>query len=132
MTKRHLNDLKKLLQSKFIKYWGLELQKSDKLRTYRESNQYSCLKNILNMFQIPLIVAIWLVLEQVVINYALIMVDRLSQRLLLQKDRGPTGVFSFAPELVGYSAPRDLNRRAAYGQICESLFLIHHELFVCS
>ena len=45
----------------------------------------------------------------------------------------PTGVqlvFSFAPELVGYSAPRDLHRRAAY------LFLIHqdvyHDLFVCS
>ena len=36
MTKRHLNDLKKFLQSKFVKYWGLELQKSDKLRTYRE------------------------------------------------------------------------------------------------
>ena len=50
----------------------------------------------------------------------------------------PTGVqlvFSFAPELVGYSVPRDLHRRAAYS-ICESLFLIHqdvyHELFVCS
>ena len=27
--------------------------------------------------------------------------------------------FSFAPELVGYSAPRDLHRRAAYS-ICES------------
>ena len=43
--------------------------------------------------------------------------------------------FSFAPELVGYSAPRDLHRRATYS-ICESLFLIHqdvyHELFVCS
>ena len=41
--------------------------------------------------------------------------------------------FSFAPELVGYSAPRDLHRRAAYS-ICESLFLIHqdvyHDLFV--
>ena len=40
-----------------------------------------------------------------------------------------------APELVGYSAPRDLLRRAAYS-ICESLFLIHqdvyHDLFVCS
>ena len=35
MTKRHLNDLKKFLQSKFIKYWGLELEKGDKLRTYR-------------------------------------------------------------------------------------------------
>ena len=43
--------------------------------------------------------------------------------------------FSFAPELVGYSAPWDLHRRAAYS-ICESLFLIHqdvyHDLFVCS
>ena len=42
---------------------------------------------------------------------------------------------SFAPELVGYSAPRDLHRRAAYS-ICVSLFLIHqdvyHDLFVCS
>ena len=28
--------LKKFLQSKFIKYWGLELEKCDKLRTYRE------------------------------------------------------------------------------------------------
>ena len=49
--------------------------------------------------------------------------------------RGPTGVFSFAPELVGYSVPRDLHRRAAYS-ICESSFLIHqdvyHDLFVCS
>ena len=51
---------------------------------------------------------------------------------------GPPGFhwcFSFAPELVGYLAPRDLHRRAAYS-ICESLFLIHqdvyHDLFVCS
>ena len=51
---------------------------------------------------------------------------------------GPPGsnwCFSFAPELVGYSAPRDLHRRAAYS-ICESWFLIHqdvyHDLFVCS
>ena len=50
----------------------------------------------------------------------------------------PTGVqlvFSFAPELVSYSAPRDLHHRAAYS-ICESSFLIHqdvyHDLFVCS
>ena len=51
----------------------------------------------------------------------------------------PTGVhlvfFSFAPELVGYSAPRDLYRRAAYSN-CESWFLIHQgvyrDLFVCS
>ena len=42
---------------------------------------------------------------------------------------------SFAPELVGYSAPRDLHHRAAYS-ICESWFLIHQDvdrdLFVCS
>ena len=51
---------------------------------------------------------------------------------------GPPGsnwCFSFAQELVGYSAPRDLHRRAAYS-ICESLFLIHQDvyrdLFVCS
>ena len=51
---------------------------------------------------------------------------------------GPPGsnwCFSFAPELVGYSAPRDLHRRAAYS-ICESWVLIHqdvyHDLFVCS
>ena len=41
----------------------------------------------------------------------------------------------FAPELVGYSVPRDLLRRAAYS-ICESWCLIHqdvdHDLFVCS
>ena len=39
---------------------------------------------------------------------------------------GPPGsdwCFSFAPELVGYSAPRDLRRRAAYS-VCESWFLI--------
>ena len=39
------------------------------------------------------------------------------------------------PELVGYSAPRDLHRQAAYS-VCESWFLIHqdiyHDLFVCS
>ena len=49
--------------------------------------------------------------------------------------RGPTGVFSLVPELVGYSAPRDLHCRAAYS-ICESWFLIHQDvyrdLFVCS
>ena len=48
---------------------------------------------------------------------------------------GSNCFFSFAPELVGYSAPRDLHRRAAYS-ICESWFLIHqdvyHDLFVCS
>ena len=51
---------------------------------------------------------------------------------------GPPGsnwCFSFAPELVGYSAPRDLHRRAAYS-ICESWFMInqdvYHDLFVCS
>ena len=51
---------------------------------------------------------------------------------------GPPGsgwCFSFAPGLVGCSAPRDLHRRAAYS-VCESWFLIHqdvyHDLFVCS
>ena len=51
---------------------------------------------------------------------------------------GPPGsnwCFSFAPELVSYSAPRDLHRRAAYS-ICESCILIHQDvyldLFVCS
>ena len=42
----------------------------------------------------------------------------------------PTGVqlmFSFAPELVSYSAPRDLHLRAAYS-ICESWFLIHQKI----
>ena len=44
---------------------------------------------------------------------------------------GPPGsnwCFSFAPELVGYSAPRDLNRRAA-NSICESWFLIHQDVY---
>ena len=57
----------------------------------------------------------------------------LSSCLLL----GPPGsnwCFSFAPELVSYSAPRDLHRRDAYS-ICESWSLIHqdvyHDLFVC-
>ena len=48
---------------------------------------------------------------------------------------GSNWCFSFAPELVGYSAPRDLHRRAAYS-VRESWFLIHqdvyHDLFVCS
>ena len=51
---------------------------------------------------------------------------------------GPPGsnwCFSFARELVGYSAPRNLHRWAAYS-ISESWFLIHqdvyHDLFVCS
>ena len=48
--------------------------------------------------------------------------------------RGPIGVFLLL-RLVGYSAPRDLHRRAAYS-ICESCVLIHqdvyHDLFVCS
>ena len=55
--------------------------------------------------------------------------------LLLLGPPGSNWCFSFAPELVGYSAPRDLHRRAAYS-ICESWFLIHqdvyHDLFVCS
>ena len=46
-----------------------------------------------------------------------------------------TGVFPLAPELVIYSAPRDLHCRTAYS-IYESSFLIHHhgvyyDLFVC-
>ena len=36
--------------------------------------------------------------------------------------------FSFAPELVSYSAPRDLNRWAAYS-ICESSFLIRQDVY---
>ena len=52
-----------------------------------------------------------------------------------QEIPGSNWCFSFAPELVGYSAPRDLHRRAAYS-VCESWFLIHqdvhHDLFVCS
>ena len=45
---------------------------------------------------------------------------------------GPPGsnwCFSFAPELVSYSAPRDLHRRAAYS-VCESWFLIHQDVYV--
>ena len=46
---------------------------------------------------------------------------------------GSNWCFSFAPELVSHSAPRDLHRRTAYS-ICESWFLIHqdvyHDLFV--
>ena len=49
--------------------------------------------------------------------------------------QGSNWCFSFASELVGYSAPRDLHCRAAYS-ICESWFFIHqdvyHDLFVCS
>ena len=48
---------------------------------------------------------------------------------------GSNWCFSFAPELVGYSAPRDPHRRVAHS-ICESWFLIHQDvyrdLFVCS
>ena len=36
MTRRHLIDLKKSLQSKLVKYWSVELHKSEKLRTYRK------------------------------------------------------------------------------------------------
>ena len=42
---------------------------------------------------------------------------------------GSNWCFSFAPELVGYSAPRDLHRRAAYS-ICESWFLVHQRMFI--
>ena len=59
----------------------------------------------------------------------------ISRSCLLLGPPGSNWCFSFAPELVGYSAPRDLHRRAAYS-ICESWFLIHqdvyHDLFVCS
>ena len=52
-----------------------------------------------------------------------------------ERKRVSNWCFSFDPELVGYSAPRDLHRRAAYS-VCESWFLIHqgvyHDLFVCS
>ena len=50
----------------------------------------------------------------------------------------PTGVqlvFSFAPELVRYSAHWDFHRRAAYS-VCGSWFLVRrdvcHDLYVCS
>lgn len=36
MTKRHIFDIKKLLQKQFVKCWSAELNKSDKLRTYRQ------------------------------------------------------------------------------------------------
>ena len=36
MTRQHLTDLKKSLQSKFVKYWSVELHKSEKLRIYRK------------------------------------------------------------------------------------------------
>ena len=53
----------------------------------------------------------------------------------LNHDNQADVIEAFAPELVGYSAPRDLHRRAA-NSICESWFLIHqdvyHDLFVCS
>ena len=51
---------------------------------------------------------------------------------------GPPGsiwCFSFAPELVSYSAPGALHCWAAYS-VCESWLFIHqdvyHDLFVCS
>ena len=80
------------------------------------------------------------------IKGALILLQKLYvQKLLLQFFSGVrlydgadlTGVFPLlrSPELVDYSAPRDLHRRAAYS-ICESWFLIHRDvyrdLFVCS
>ena len=59
----------------------------------------------------------------------------LESAIMLQTTPGSNWCFSFAPELVGYSAPRDLHRRAAYS-ICESWFLIHQDvyldLYVCS
>ena len=56
-------------------------------------------------------------------------------RILIIGPPGSNWCFSFAPELVGYSAPRNLHRRAAY-PICKSWVLIHQDvyrdLFVCS
>ena len=42
---------------------------------------------------------------------------------------GSNWCFSFAPELVGYSAPRDLHRRAAYS-IRESWVLIYQDVYL--
>ena len=36
ITRPNLTDLKKSLQSKFVKYWSVELHKSENLRTYRK------------------------------------------------------------------------------------------------
>ena len=61
--------------------------------------------------------------------------DSMMASCLLLGPLGSNWCFSFAPELAGYLAPRDLHRRAAYS-ICEFWFLIHqdvyHDLFVCS
>ena len=58
-----------------------------------------------------------------------------TENIQIGETTGSNWCFSFAPELVRYSAPRDLHRRAAYS-VCESWFLIHqdvyHDLFVCS
>ena len=74
----------------------------------------------------------WNTLESLVSNST---THSLEGSCLLLGPPGSNWCFSFAPELVGYSAPRDLHRRAAYS-ICESWFLIHqdvyHDLFVCS
>ena len=67
-------------------------------------------------------------------NYSFKLVGAGASCLLLGLP-GSNWCFSFAPELVGYSAPTDLHRPAAYS-ICESWFLIHQDvyrdLFVCS
>ena len=45
---------------------------------------------------------------------------------------GPPGsnwCFSFALDLAGYSAPRDLHRQAAYS-ICESWVLNHQDVYL--
>ena len=68
-------------------------------------------------------------------GFLFIRMFRAGASCLLLGPPGSNWCFYFAPELVGYSAPRDLHRRAGYS-ICESLFLIHqdvyHDQFVCS
>ena len=85
MTRRHLTDLKKSLQSNFVKYWSVELHKSEKLRTYRKLKSIFMFEKYLHMFPMIQIAAIWLVLGPAVINYLLSMVDILPQKLLLQR-----------------------------------------------
>ena len=68
--------------------------------------------------------------------YLVIFIFGTGASCLLLDPPGTNWCFSFAPELVGYSARRDLHRRAAY-LIYESWYFIHqdvyHDLFaVCS
>ena len=55
--------------------------------------------------------------------------NRYSSNAKLLVAPGSNWCFSFASELVGYSAPRDLHRRAAYS-ICEPWFLIHQDVYL--